>query len=101
VKDSVCEITSLASALEGKGIGTKLVDEAVRAAKENSCSKVILETTNDNINALRFYQKRGFDMVRIRRNSMEEARKMKPGIPLTGKNGIPLKHNIEFEMCLG
>lgn len=57
-------------------------------------------TTNDNINALRFYQKRGFDMAGFYYNSLEVSRKLKPEIPLIGENGIPLKHEILFEMLL-
>lgn len=44
--------------------------------------------------------KRGFDLVRIHRNMLEQARKIKPGIPLTGMDGIPLKHESELEMIL-
>ena len=98
IKNKVCEITSLDSNMEGRGIGSKLVKMAVEAAKENGCEKIVVETTNDNIKALRFYQKRGFDMVRLRRNSLDTARKIRPSIPLYGKEGIPLKHNIEFEI---
>ena len=100
INDNVCEITSLDSILEGRGIGSELVKMAVDFAKENGCSKVVVETTNDNIKALRFYQKRGFDMVRLRHNSMDVTRRIRPGIPQKGKEGIPLRHNIEFEMHL-
>lgn len=98
IKDNVCEITSLDSILEGRGIGSRLVKMAVDAAKDGDCKKIAVETTNDNITALRFYQKRGFDMVRLRHNSMDVTRKIRPGIPLNGKEGIPLRHNIEFEI---
>ena len=67
-------------------------------ARGEGIKKLILVTTNDNINALRFYQKRGFDMARLYRNAMEASRKIKPEIPLVGENGIPLRHEIEFEM---
>jgi hypothetical protein len=29
---------------------------------------------------------------------MEEARKLKPQIPLAGNDGIPIKHEFEFQM---
>ena len=57
-------------------------------------------TTNDNLNALRFYQKRGFVLVAVHRNAMEQARKLKPEIPLIGNDGIPLRDEIELEMLL-
>jgi len=51
------------------------------------------------MNALRFYQKRGFVLVKVHRNSLEFARKLKP-VPLIGADGIPLRDEIELEMVL-
>lgn len=100
IKDNECEIISLDSLKERQGIGTSLVNKVIQVATKNKCIKVTLISTNDNINALRFYQKRGFDMVRIYYNSLEIARKIKPSIPMIGEYNIPLKHEIEFEMFL-
>lgn len=97
IYDNVLEITSLDSLRENQGIGSALVDMAVREAKDRGLQKIVLITTNDNINAIRFYQKRGFDMARLFRNAVDDARKLKPEIPLIGENGIPLHHEIEFE----
>jgi len=94
------EITSLDSLTQGRGVGTALVNRTVAAARELGMDKVILITTNDNINALRFYQKRGFDMVRLYHNALDESRMLKPEIPLVGEEGIPLRHEIEFELKL-
>ena len=69
------------------------------AAKEN-CRRLFLITTNDNLNALGFYQKRGFEMVSINRGAVNESRKIKPGIPLIGMNNIPLRDEIELEIML-
>jgi len=55
---SDCEITSLDCLEVGRGIGTALIKEVEKAARENGCRRIRLTTTNDNINALRFYQKR-------------------------------------------
>jgi len=96
----VCEITLLDSARQGVGVGTTLINLVIEQAKAKGCHTIKLITTNDNINALRFYQKRGFDMARLYRNAMDVSRKLKPEIPLIGGNGIPLKHEIEFEMTL-
>lgn len=100
VRGGICEITSLDSLKEGRGIGTALINRVIRIAKESGCRRIIVVTTNDNINAIRFYQKRGFDMARFYRNALDISRKMKPGIPLIGDNGIPLRHEIEFELDL-
>ena len=100
VLDDEMEILSLDSLRENKGIGTALLNKAVFKAVEIGCARITLITTNDNLSALRFYQKRGFDMVRLYRNALEQSRKVKPEIPLMGENGIPLKHEIELEMNL-
>lgn len=100
ISGTVCEITSLDSIHEGRGIGTALVERLIGIAREKGCERVVLITTNDNINALRFYQKRGFDLIRLDHNAMERARLLKPEIPLIGENGIPLRHELEFSYDL-
>ena len=59
IKDGECEVTSLDSLREGQGIGSKLIDRAVEEALARGCKRLFLITTNDNLNALGFYQKRG------------------------------------------
>ena len=98
--DDEMEILSLDSVCEKEGIGTALLNKAAHKAVEIGCTKITLITTNDNLSALRFYQKRGFDMVKLHRNAVEQSRKIKPEIPLIGENGIPLRHEIELEMRL-
>ena len=94
------EILSLDSLQENQGIGSKLVQNVIHEAKERKLQKIVLITTNDNINAIRFYQKRGFDMVHLFHNAMDVSRKLKPEIPLIGENSIPLRHEIEFELIV-
>ena len=94
------EILSLDSLQEGIGIGTKLLDSVISKARETGIQRIMLITTNDNLSALRFYQKRGFDMSRLYCNALAQARNIKPEIPLIGMDGIPLKHEIELEMIL-
>jgi hypothetical protein len=61
---------------------------------------VFVITTNDNLEALGFYQRRGLRLACIRRGAVDESRKRKPSIPLIGENGIPLRDEIELEMRL-
>lgn len=90
------EITLLDSRQRQQGIGSYLVELALEYAKERQCNRVWLVTTNDNIRAIRFYQKRGFDLVALHRNALEAARLLKPEIPMTGQEGIPIRHELEF-----
>ncbi len=95
-----CEIVSLDSLQEGQGTGTALMRAVVSEARARGCARVVLTTTNDNLGALGFYQKRGFALVKILRGAVNETRKVKPAIPMIGAHGIPLRDEIELEMKL-
>jgi GNAT superfamily N-acetyltransferase len=95
-----CEIISLDSLEEGKGIGSSLILEVEAAAKKNGCSKVKLITTNDNLLALKFYQKRGYHLSNLYRGVVAVARRKKPEIPMVGNDGIPIRDEIELEKVL-
>jgi ribosomal protein S18 acetylase RimI-like enzyme len=100
IKDGECEVTSLDSLREGRGIGSALIDQAIAEAHTRDCKRLFLITTNDNLRALGFYQKRGFEIVAVYPGAVNESRKIKPGIPLVGMNGIPLRDEIELEIKL-
>jgi ribosomal protein S18 acetylase RimI-like enzyme len=100
VEDNECEVTSLDSLREGQGVGTELMDAVVEEARKQDRKRLFLVTTNDNMHALRFYQKRGFELVTIYRGSVIESRKVKPSIPLIGFDDIPLRDEIELELSL-
>jgi len=100
IEESECEVTSLDSLREGQGIGSKLIEQVLAEARERGCKRLFLITTNDNLNALGFYQKRGFEIAAFYRGAVNESRKSKPGIPLVGYNNIPLRDEIELELSL-
>jgi len=95
-----CEIVTLDSLREGAGIGTALIEAVKKVAREAGCKRLWLITTNDNLPALRFYQKRGFVLAALYPNALEQSRRLKPGISLVGIDGIPLRDEIELEMIL-
>jgi len=95
-----CEITTLNSLVEKEGIGTALIDAVRELATDARCKCLWLITTNDNTAALHFYQKRGFVLAALYPNALEKSRILKPEIPLTGIDGIPLRDEIELEMLL-
>lgn len=95
-----CEIISLDSLIEHIGIGSALIEAVQAAARAAGCRRVWLITSNDNIRALRFYQKRGFRLVAVHRDAITEARKLKPQIPLRGLDDIPIYDEIELEINL-
>ena len=77
-----------------------MVSAVEGAARQAGCARLWLITTNDNIRALRFYQKRGMVLAALHRGALDESRRLKPSIPLVGMDGIPLRDEIEFELML-
>lgn len=100
IENNECKIISLNSLKQNKGAGTLLLDALKKTAKEKGAKKIVLETTNDNLNALRFYQIRGFQIIAVYPNAIDEARKTKPQIPLIGENNIPLRDALKLELNL-
>ena len=96
VRPGVLEIVTINALDQFAGIGTLLI-EAVRAeAKRLGCQQITLTTTNDNIAALRFYQRRGFRVAALRPGAVDRSRLRKPEIPRTGDFGIPLRDEIDL-----
>ena len=95
-----CEVVTIDAFPEGAGAGTALLDAAAAAAREAGCGRVWLITTNDNLRALRFYQRRGFRLVAVHPDALERSRELKPSIPEIGLDGIPLRDELELELTL-
>src|SRR5260370_4925903 len=94
----VVEIVTL-NAIEGRvGIGTRLIEAAAGAAGRYGCREVRLTTTNDNVDALRFYQRRGFRLAELRPGAVDRSRQEKPQIPRVGDYGIPLHDEIDLTL---
>lgn len=100
IENNECEIVTHNSMAGHGGIGSCLLDAVRTKARELGCKRLWLITTNDNTPALRFYQRREFDMVGYSRDAVTEARKLKPEIPNVGFDGIPIRHEIEMEYTL-
>jgi ribosomal protein S18 acetylase RimI-like enzyme len=100
VVDDQCQLVTLHAFVPFVGIGTRLVEAVRTAAVDNGCRRLWLITTNDNVDALRFYQRRGFSLVAVHRGLREVARRLKPEIPMVGSYGIPIRDEVELEMPL-
>jgi GNAT superfamily N-acetyltransferase len=89
-----CELVALVASVRGTGIGSSLL----AALRELVPDRPIwLVTTNDNLDALRFYQRRGFLLRTVRPGAADEARRtIKRAIPEIGAYGIPLRDEIEL-----
>lgn len=94
ISGKACEIVTLDSTTPGKGIGAALLEKAEETAWKSGCKKCWLVTTNDNLNAIRFYQRRGYRITGVRISAVDEARNLKPSIPKIGTDGIPIHDEI-------
>ena len=95
-----CEVLVLASEAEGLGVGSALIEAVKQQAIKAGCERLWLITTNNNIHAFRWYQKRGFTIAAVHINALAESRKIKPEIPLMDGDGLPMRDEIEFELLL-
>lgn len=76
------------------GTGTALVEAVVEAATAAGARRLWLVTMNDNVDALRFYQRRDFRLAELHAGAAEAARVLKPSIPLIGAYGIPIRDEL-------
>jgi len=101
VRGDECELVTIRSLREGRGVGRALLDAVGNAAIEAGCTRLWLITTNDNVRALEIYQRWGLEIVAFHRHAVTEARRhLKPSIPKRGRHGIPIAHELELEMRL-
>jgi GNAT superfamily N-acetyltransferase len=100
IQEGSCEIVSLDSLQEGMGVGTALIKAVQTIARKSGCRRLWLVTTNDNLRALGFYQKRGFHLEKVDPGAVNLSRQRKPGIPLIGENGIAITDEITLSMEL-
>ncbi len=99
--DDQCQIATLDAFEKFSGIGTRLIEVVKDKIKQAGVKRLWLITTNDNVDAIRFYHKRGFVIAAVHVNALEQSRKLKPSIPKIGFYGISVRDEIEFEMLLG
>lgn len=101
VRDEECELVTIRSLLEGRGVGRALLDAVRDAAVAAGCTRLWLITTNDNLRALELYERWGMEIVAFHRHAVTEARRhLKPSIPERGAHGIPIAHELELELRL-
>ncbi|SDP22861.1 Acetyltransferase (GNAT) family protein [Paenibacillus sp. yr247] len=95
-----CELVSINSTVQGIGVGSNLISTVEQKVKQSGRNRIWLITSNDNVDTLRFYQRRGYRITAINQNAIDEARKLKPTIPKVGYYDIPIHDEIELEKIL-
>ena len=92
-----CELAFIATLERHEGVGTALLEAVLEAVAE--CERIWLVTTNDNLDALRFYQRRGFVLSALRPGAVADSRqRLKPQIASVGDFGIPVRDELELRL---
>jgi uncharacterized protein YhfF/GNAT superfamily N-acetyltransferase len=102
VADGSMEVLTLHASSRWTGTGSALIAAARRVAEASGAQRLWLVTTNDNVDALRFYQRRGFRLTRVAPGAVDRSRAtLKPRIAEVGAHAIPLRDELELEMAIG
>ncbi len=100
ITDQGYEIILLEVFRQFKGIGTALLKQLQEIAQHNNCHRIYVMATNNNLDTLRFYQRKGFVIYAIRVNAVAQALAIKPTIGLIGEYRIPLRDEIDLELLM-
>jgi ribosomal protein S18 acetylase RimI-like enzyme len=100
VRDGEMEAVTVDAFIQGAGAGRALIEAAAAEARRQGCRRLWLITTNDNTPALRFYQRCGMTLAALHVGAVAESRRLKPEIPETGLDGIPIRDELELELPL-
>jgi ribosomal protein S18 acetylase RimI-like enzyme len=96
VQDAAAELAAIAVSDDHRlrGIGTQLIAAVVAEVRAAGVRDVWLVTTNDNVDALRLYQRRDFRLSELHAGAIDRARALKPAIPQEGCYGIPMRDEL-------
>lgn len=95
----IMQIVALATDPEWQrsGVGARLLDHAEHVARDAGSTHVAVTTTNDNLPALYFYQRRGYRLTEVVTDAISAA-----GEPrgLVGFAGIPMRDEFHLVKAL-
>jgi ribosomal protein S18 acetylase RimI-like enzyme len=100
IEDDALEVVTIDALERRLGVGSALMSAATDVARRAGARRLWLITTNDNLDALRFYQRRGLRIVGLTPGGVDASRELKPSIPPTGAYGIPLHDELTLELKL-
>jgi ribosomal protein S18 acetylase RimI-like enzyme len=93
----VLYLVALNSFSQMRGVGISLLQAAIDFGRQQGMAFLRAIVSNDNLVGMRFYQKRGFRIVAFHRGIIDAMRNVKPSIPTTGLDGIPMRDELELE----
>ncbi len=95
-----CEVITLSSDRPNIGVGGALLRAVRTEAERYGCDRLLLTTSNDNLHALRFYQRLGWRIVAVYPGAIDRSREREKAIPLVGASGVESHDEIELELRL-
>ena len=95
----IAELVAINAFERRRGVGTAILEACVDHLREKFHT-LRLATTNDNLDALRFYQRRGFRLAALRAGAVDEARLRKPAIPSVGEYELPIRDELDLILSL-
>lgn len=100
VEGDSAELVTVDAYQQGRHIGGRLLNAAEAELLKRGVRHIMIVTTNDNLRAIGFYVRHGYRVTRIDLDGVARVRKIKPGVPLTGHDGLPLRDMLELEKDL-
>jgi ribosomal protein S18 acetylase RimI-like enzyme len=98
-REEALQIVALATdpMWQRSGVGGYLVAEAEMVARRSGVTRVVLATTNDNLPALYFYQRRGYRITEVVRDAWRDHAELTIGV---GFATIPVLDELRLEKTL-
>ena len=100
LNEDEAQLLGLNAIPRGCGIGSALLVAVEEAVRRTGRRRLWLVTTNDNVDALRFYQRRDYRLVALFPGAVDAARALKPMISRLGVHGIPIHDELVLEKRL-
>lgn len=97
--DRGLEVLTLHAEPEGTGAGSALLETALQVAAASGHRRLWLVTTNDNLQAIGFYLRRGMRVARVHEDAVAADRALQPAIPaVNAATGVPIRDLVELEL---
>lgn len=102
IAGDACELTLIEADPPGHGTGSALLEAVIDATRTAGAARVWLITTSDNLDAISWYEHKGFTVAEVRPGAVDVARAtLKPTIPThNAANGLPIRDEIELTLAL-
>lgn len=97
LEGNVLYMFTLNNITDQRGVGVALLGAMMKLGRGQGAPLIRAIVTNDNLNALGFYQRRGFRIIAVYPGAVDTIRAMNPNVPLIGAHRIPIRDEIELE----